>query len=287
MKIQTAVALWILMSGVAMAQTMQTGVWMGSGPLAGAPAVQNAPFSAELVTTVDRSTDGTPGFHHETQGKVARNSQGVTYFEMQLPSPNPRLNKGTRVTITDPTQHTVTTLDPQQKTAFVNHNYNRWNTGGALPPGGALAVPLTGTATPSPTTGDPTIRKTNPSPAATASTASMSGASADGAAQQGVKTEQLGSQVIEGLTVTGVRTIRTNSWSGSGEDKTFTATTDTWTSPKLGVIVLSETTDSMGTHRVSKLTDIVRTEPDAALFQVPAGYTVKESAPRASGSSGG
>src|ERR1019366_8415968 len=35
MKVQTAVALWILMSGAAMAQTPQTGMWMGGGPLGG------------------------------------------------------------------------------------------------------------------------------------------------------------------------------------------------------------------------------------------------------------
>src|ERR1017187_6406583 len=87
MNVQTAVALWILMSGAAMAQTPQTGTWMGGGPLAGAAAVQNAPFSAELVTIIERTAEGGAGFHRETQGRVARNSQGLTYFEMELASP--------------------------------------------------------------------------------------------------------------------------------------------------------------------------------------------------------
>src|ERR1035441_8065398 len=151
MKVQTAAALWILMSGAAMAQTPQTGTWMGGGPLAGAAAVQNAPFSAQLVTILERTAEGGASFHREMQGRVARNSQGLTYFEMQLASPTPAINKGTRITITDPAQHTITTLDPQRKTAFVSGNYNGSNATGILPPGGAVAVPPVGTATAKPT----------------------------------------------------------------------------------------------------------------------------------------
>lgn len=250
MKVQTAVALWILMSGAAMAQTPQTGMWMGGGPLVGAAAVQNAPFSAELVTIIDRTAEGGAGFHRETQGRVARNSQGLTYFEMQLASPTPAINKGMRISISDPAQHTITTLDPQQKTAFVSGNYKGSNAAGILPPGSTVAVPPVGTAT-SPTN---------------------------------AKTEELGSKVIEGLTVTGVRTLSLNSWAVGGDAKTFTSTTEVWTSPELGIVVLSETTDSMGTHQVTKLVDLARTEPAATLFQVPSGYTVRDDAPRAASS---
>jgi hypothetical protein len=284
MKVQTAVALWILMSGAAMAQTPQTGTWMGGGPLAGAAAVQNAPFSAELVTIIERTAEGGAGFHRESQGRVARNSQGLTYFEMELASPTPAINKGTRITITDPAQHTITTLDPQQKTAFVSGNYNGSNAAGILPPGGAVAVPLVGTATAKPTAANPAIAKPNPTEPALAPYAVFSGVSPTAAGQTNAKTEELGSKVIEGLTVTGVRIIHLNSWVVGGDAKTFTSTTETWTSPELGIVVLSETTDSMGTHQVTKLVNLVRTEPDAALFQVPSGYTVKENTPRAASS---
>src|ERR1035437_3398786 len=284
MKVQTAVALWILMSGAAMAQTPQTGTWMGGGPLAGAAAVQNAPFSAELVTIIERTAEGGAGFHRESQGRVARNSQGLTYFEMELASPTPAINKGTRITITDPAQHTITTLDPQQKTAFVSGNYNGSNAAGILPPGGAVAVPPVGTATAKPTAANPAIAKPNPTEPALAPHAVFSGVSPTAAGQTNAKTEELGSKVIEGLTVTGVRTMRLNSWAVGGDAKTFTSTTEVWTSPELGIVVLSETTDSMGTHQVTKLVDLARTEPAAALFQVPSGYTVKENTPRAASS---
>ena len=285
MKVQTAVALWILMSGAAIAQTPETGMWMGGGPLVGTAAVQNVPFSAEIVTIVERTAEGGVGFHRETQGRVARNSQGLTYFEMQLASPTPAINKGTRITITDPAQHTITSLDPQQKTAFVSGNYNGSNAAGILPPGGAVAVPPVGTATAKPTAANPAITKPNPTESAVVPHAAFSGASPTTAGLTNAKTEVLGSKVIEGLTVTGVRTMRSNSWVVGEDAKSFTSTTETWTSPELGIVVQSETKDSMGTHQVTKLVNLVRTEPDAALFQIPSGYNVKDNAPRAVSSS--
>ena len=285
MKFQSVVGLWILMTAAAMAQTLQTGMWVGGGPLAGAPAVQNAPFSAELVTIIERTADGGTGFHREMKGTVARNSQGMTYFEMQLASPAPEINKGTRITITDPALHTITTLDPQQKTAFISGNYNGSNAAGILPPGGAVAVSPVGTAAAMSTAANPAVAKRNPTEPASVPHAAFSGASPTAAGQSSAKTEELGSKSIQGLTVTGVRTTRVNSWVVGGDVKTFKATTETWTSPELGIIVQSENTDSMGTRSVTKLVNLTRTEPDAALFQVPSGYTTKDNAPRA-GSSG-
>jgi hypothetical protein len=284
MKFQIAVGLWILMTAAAMAQTLQTGMWVGGGPLAGAPAVQNAPFSAELVTIIERTAESGSGFHRETQGTVARNSHGMTYFEMQLASPTPEINKGTRITITDPALHTITTLDPQQKTAFISGNYNGSNAAGILPPGGAVAVSPMGAAVAMPTAANPAVTKLNPTEPAPASHAAFSAASPTAAGHTNAKTEELGSKYIEGLTVTGVRTTRVNSWVVGGNSKTFTSTTEAWTSPELGIIVQSENTDSMGTRSVTKLVNLTRTEPDAALFQVPSGYTIKDNPPRATSS---
>ena len=205
MKFQSVVGLWILMTAAAMAQTLQTGMWVGGGPLAGAPAVQNAPFSAELVTIIERTADGGTGFHREMKGTVARNSQGMTYFEMQLASPAPEINKGTRITITDPALHTITTLDPQQKTAFISGNYNGSNAAGILPPGGAVAVSPVGTAAAMSTAANPAVAKRNPTEPASVPHAAFSGASPTAAGQSSAKTEELGSKSIEGLTVTGVQ----------------------------------------------------------------------------------
>ena len=77
-----------------------------------------------------------------------------------------------------------------------------------------------------------------------------------------------------------MRTIRTTPPNGS-TDKPFVSTVDTWTSPELKVIVMSETRTSNGDHHVTRLENIVRTEPSAALFQVPSGYAVRDNMPMA------
>ena len=57
---------------------------------------------------------------------------------------------------------------------------------------------------------------------------------------------------------------------------------DTWISSDLKVTVLTETDDGQAGHSTMKLVNIVRSEPNAALFQIPADYTVKENASTAS-----
>ena len=119
MKSQTALALWILVVGAAMSHA-QTGIWMGAGPAPRSGPVKNAPFSADLLTTNDH-LDGKPGINTEFHGKVARNSQGTSYFAMELMRPVPDPTRPMRVTITDPAALTVTSVDEKAKIAYVGH----------------------------------------------------------------------------------------------------------------------------------------------------------------------
>lgn len=57
---------------------------------------------------------------------------------------------------------------------------------------------------------------------------------------------------------------------------------DTWISTDLKVTVLTETDDGQAGHSTMKLANIVRSEPNPVLFQIPADYTVKENAVTAS-----
>jgi vacuolar-type H+-ATPase subunit F/Vma7 len=252
MKPQTALAVWILLAGAAMAQA-QTGIWMGVGPAPRSAAIKNAPFSADLVSINDH-INGQPGIKNELHGNVARNSQGESYFAMELTRPQPDPTRPMRVTITDPAALTVTSLDPQSKTAFVSHiTANTLNKAPILTPGNNT----------------PTSDGRPPKPVdATASAANNT------------KTEALGTKEISGLRVVGVRTIHTNPPNGPN-DKPFVSTVDTWTSPELKVIVMTETQTSNGDHHVSRLENIVRTEPNAVLFQIPSGYTVHDNMPMA------
>ena len=252
MKSQTALAIWILLVGAAMSQA-QTGIWMGVGPLPRSEAVKNSPFSADLVTVNDHA-EGKPGIKTEFHGKVARNSQGESYYAMQLMRPTPDPTRPMRVTITNPSTQTVTSLDQQSKTAYVSHvtgaNLNK-------PP---ILTPGSNPPTPD---GKP-----------------AGAVSATAAQANNAKTESLGTKEIGGLKVLGTRTIHTTPPNGPA-DKSFVSTVDTWSSPELKVIVMSETNTSAGDHHVSRLENIVRTEPSAALFQVPSDYKVRDNMPAA------
>ncbi len=90
--------------------------------------------------------------------------------------------------------------------------------------------------------------------------------------------ESLGTRTIEGVMAEGTKfTID----QGSGSNKhsrrpPFKATMETWNSPDLEVRVLTINSDNRSGESVTKLIHISRSEPDPALFKVPAGYTVVE-----------
>jgi hypothetical protein len=92
----------------------------------------------------------------------------------------------------------------------------------------------------------------------------------------------LGTRNIEGVSATGTRTTRTINPGTMGNDKAIVSISDTWASTDLKVTVLSETDDGQEGHSTMKLVNIVRGEPNAALFVIPVGYKVKENALAAS-----
>lgn len=91
-----------------------------------------------------------------------------------------------------------------------------------------------------------------------------------------VKTEDLGTKQIEGLTVTGKRTTATIPANTIGNDRAIVSTTETWTSADLGQVISSKTTDPRFGDTTYALTAIQRADQPASLFEVPADYTVKD-----------
>lgn len=90
------------------------------------------------------------------------------------------------------------------------------------------------------------------------------------------KTEALGTQTIEGVQAQGTRTTITIPAGKFGNDQPMQIVHETWYSPDLQLVVLSKHTDPrMGEHTY-RLTNINRSEPAKALFDVPADYTVTE-----------
>ena len=85
--------------------------------------------------------------------------------------------------------------------------------------------------------------------------------------------KKLGTQIIEGVRVLGIRYTDYGRWPSGAPIK---RTEEIWTSPELHVKILS--TDAFQTGPQIKNTEmrthISRTEPDPVLFQVPPGYRV-------------
>jgi hypothetical protein len=90
------------------------------------------------------------------------------------------------------------------------------------------------------------------------------------------KTESLGAQTMEGVAAEGKRTTRTIPAGKIGNERPIEITSEVWTSPDLHEVVLSKSNDPRIGEIVYRLTDIKRSEPDHSLFEVPAGFTVKE-----------
>jgi hypothetical protein len=93
------------------------------------------------------------------------------------------------------------------------------------------------------------------------------------------KTEDLGTQVIQGVSAQGKRVTRTIPAGKEGNEKEIDIVTETWYSPDLQVVVMSKTSDPRFGDSLYQLNAITRTEPNPALFAVPSDYTVKEGRP--------
>jgi hypothetical protein len=93
------------------------------------------------------------------------------------------------------------------------------------------------------------------------------------------KTEDLGTQVMQSLSVQGKRVTRVIPAGKEGNEKEIDVVTETWYSADLQMVVMSKTSDPRFGESVYQLNSITRAEPDPALFSVPSDYTVKEGRP--------
>jgi hypothetical protein len=239
------------------------------GAIAGSGGVvAGAPYFATITNeSMQTLADGT----HITQsssGMTARDSQGRTRQDAPLPAIGnlsaadaPHL-----VFLQDPVAGASYTLNLTDKTA--------WK--GPVPPPGAGAPSMmisTNTVFVHSASGVPLPPPPSPdSPAPSTMFIQKRLAESEG----DVTTENLGSQTMEGVQVTGVRTTRTIAVGIIGNDRPNSIVTEVWTSPELKTIVLSKRNDPRMGEQTFKLTNIQRGEPDASLFVVPSDFKVTE-----------
>lgn len=86
--------------------------------------------------------------------------------------------------------------------------------------------------------------------------------------------EPLGFRLIEGFLVEGTRISETIPEGHKGSDQPITTVTEIWRSAELDITILSVSDNPRSGLLRTLMKNISRTEPDPALFRVPAGYTV-------------
>jgi hypothetical protein len=253
------------------------------GAIAGAPLapVTGAPYSATMTTEmVQTLSDGTH-INQATTGTVARDSEGRTRQDAPLPSFGnlSASNAPHIVFIRDPVAQVSYTLDLTNKTAQ--------KMPAMIPPAGADAPGTSVTAIAKPlidmsaaqlsvSTGGPMPPLPLPPNSAQPATIAFQKRIIGDNEFANATTEDLGSQTMQGITVTGTRTTRTIPKGQIGNDAPIAIVTDVWTSPELGTVVSSRRTDPRMGSQTFQLTDISRSEPDPSLFTVPAGFTVTD-----------
>ncbi len=222
--------------------------------------VENAPYSADIVTEVTQELPDGNRIERNTTGAVARDGRGRVRREHQLAAIGPVLPEGQArmVTISDPVAGVHYSLDPVRKVAMRSR-----------PSRGHAALP------------GPTILRTGdlavPSEAPGASTNrigpdELSLESRGEPELPDVRTEQLGTKEYEGVRAEGTRTVATLPAGAIGNVRPIEVVSERWYSPELGVVVFSRRADPRFGETVYRLTNIIRAEPDASLFQVPADY---------------
>ncbi len=235
-----------------------------SGPVLGAP--YSATITNESIQTL---ADGNRLVQTNT-GTTARDSQGRTRQDTVLP-PIGNLSAADAphlIFIHDPVAQTSYTLNLTEKTAQKMP---------ALPP-------LAGNTAVAGATVSMRVVEGNgpPLPPPDAMLTTM-GAPAPGvffekhlitSAQDEGNSEDLGSQTMEGVIVSGVRTTHTIPAGQIGNDRPITIVTEIWTSPDLKTVVYSKRSDPRMGEQTFRLTNIVRTEPNPSLFTVPADFKI-------------
>ena len=222
-------------------------------PLAGksvhlfwASSLAGCPFSAVIET--ERTQTLADGTHVQTRNRdfIYRDSWGRLRWEMYAP---------TKITDNVPSAPTVVQIyDPVAGFAY------------SVRPQSAIAIR---TSLDEP----PSNPKVGVQPQDSSAQASASPYPQQSRSKQSVK--QLEPQEMEGILVTGTQTRWTIPAGAEGNDRDVTVVQEIWISLEMGITLLDKNSDLRSGDRESRMTNLKRAEPDAALFQVPEDYTIK------------
>ncbi len=88
------------------------------------------------------------------------------------------------------------------------------------------------------------------------------------------RTEELGTRDFDGVQAEGTRRVTTIPAGAIGNERPIETVYERWYSKDLQIVVMSKHSDPRFGEQTYRLTNIVRAEPDPALFNVPNGYKI-------------
>ena len=251
-----------------------------SAPIESLSMVKSAPFSADAVTEFTQVLGDGNRIERRYVSSLTRDSRGRTRREEELAlvgpfaatatGPLPRL-----ITIVDPEAQVSYTLDENLRVAHRNTiaaakviELVKMLDAGKVSAGGARLV------TPGGVGGGRGVIVTAPL-ARVEGARAIAALDADASAGT-LKTEALGTKLVEGVKAEGMRTTSTIPAGAIGNLMPIEVVTERWFSPELQTAVLITRRDPRAGETVYRLTNIVRAEPNDSLFTVPPGYELRE-----------
>jgi hypothetical protein len=229
-----------------------------SAEMAGAgEVVPAAPYTATAITESTQVLGDGNRIVNKTSAFVARDSQGRTRREASVGRIGPlQVASPKLVFINDPTTHTQYILTPGGEGTKVVRKYEgNWNEGPEI-------IDLRA------------ARERGLKQKVIVSTQGVHERHKEGEDSEQVKHEDLGTQTIEGVSAQGKRETVTIPAGQIGNERAIEIVSETWYSPELHTMVLRKHSDPRMGETVFRLTDIKRVEPDASLFQAPAGTKI-------------
>lgn len=225
----------------------------------GGKAITGAPYTATSSTETTQVLGDGNRIVNNTTSSLARDSQGRTRREETMGMVGPwQVNGPKLVFINDPASQTNYVLDENKQTAMVMKLPGNLPQMPPLPPPGIQIQTEVDMGYVAGGGANATFISKGP-----------------GGVQPDVKTESLGVQTMEGVSVEGKRVTTTIPAGQIGNVQPIETVSEVWFSPDLQVVVMSKHSDPRFGETTYQLTGIQRSEPDSSQFQVPPGYTVQ------------
>jgi hypothetical protein len=243
--------------------------------------VKGAPYTAKAVTTMTQTLADGNKIKHTSEVDLARDSEGRTRREQTLANLGPwqTNNKGSVITINDPVAHTRYELHREGDKTFGSKTMQMERMRVIEDHAKVMAEATArmqgqgvGVGAGESSAGSNIVIMTNGGEINTMRR------KVDGSAEENknVKTEDLGTQSIEGVSAQGTRKTITIPAGQVGNEQPILIVSETWYSPELKTTVMSKRNDPRVGETEFKLTNIQRVEPDANLFQPPPGVEINE-----------